>query len=270
MTTLILNHLRYHVDEHGTGSEAVLLLHGFTGRSGSWAPIVGALAERFRVITPDLIGHGATEAPEDAARYGIDRAVEDLVALLDGQGLAAVHWIGYSMGARLALHAALKHPSRVSTLTLESGSPGLATQAEREARVAADWALADRIEREGIEAFVAYWESLPLFASQAQLPNDVRARLHAARLRNNPRGLANSLRGMGTGAQPSNWKALDAFKRPTHLLVGALDVKFVAIAEQMRARLPRARCTVVPDAGHTVHLEQPAAWCAAVLPALTP
>lgn len=264
-----LNGLRYHVAEHGSGPEALLLVHGFTGNSASWAPVVDALAERFRVIAPDLIGHGETEAPEDVARYEIDRAADDLIALLDEVGLTAVHCVGYSMGARLALHAALRHSSRVRTLTLESGSPGLATQAEREARVAADTALADRIEREGIEAFVAHWEALPLFASQAQLPGDVRARLHAARLRNNPRGLANSLRGMGTGAQPSNWQALSTFERPTHLIVGALDAKFVAIADQMRAHQPNARRTIVPAAGHTVHLEQPSAWCEAVLSGLS-
>ena len=264
-----LNGLRYHVAEHGSGPEAVLLLHGFTGSSASWTPVVDALAQRYRVFVPDLIGHGATEAPEDVSRYRIDRATDDLITLLDELGLPAVHWIGYSMGARLALHAALRHPSRVRTLTLESGSPGLAAPAEREARVAADMALADRIERDGIEAFVAHWEALPLFASQAQLPGDVRARLHAARLHNNPRGLANSLRGMGTGAQPSNWHALPDFERPTHLIVGARDTKFVAIAGQMQARLPHARRTIMPDAGHTVHLEQPAAWCEAVLSGLT-
>lgn len=264
-----LNGLRYHVAEHGTGLEAILLLHGFTGSSASWAPVVDRLAERYRVLAPDLIGHGATEAPQDVSRYRIDRAADDLIALLDELGLPTVHWVGYSMGARLALHAALRHPSRVNTLTLESGSPGLASLAERETRVAADSALADRIERDGIEAFVAHWEALPLFASQVVLSVETRAALHTARLRNDPRGLAHSLRGMGTGAQPSNWEALAAFQRPAHLIVGALDAKFVAIAEQMQARLPNARRTIVPDAGHTIHVEQPAAWCEAVLAGLS-
>ena len=264
-----LNGLHYHVAEQGAGPEAVLLLHGFTGSSASWAPIIDTLAEHHHVIAPDLIGHGETEAPLESARYTIDRSADDLIALLDRLGLGSAHWIGYSMGARLALHAALRHPSRLNTLTLESGSPGLATQAEREARVAADTALADRIERDGIEAFVAHWEALPLFASQAQLPVDARARLHTARLRNNPRGLSNSLRGMGTGAQPSNWDALSTFDRPSHLIGGALDTKFVAIAEQMLARLPIARRTIVPDAGHTIHLERPTAWCDAVFSGLS-
>ena len=257
MPTHTLNGLDYDVAEYGAGPEAVLLLHGFTGSSASWAPIAARLARRYRVLAPDLLGHGATAAPPDPERYRIAHAAHDLITLLDRLGLTTVHWVGYSMGARLALYAALHHPERVRTLTLESGSPGLATAEERMARVAADSTLADRIEGEGLEAFVAYWEGLPLFASQAQLPESVRASLHAARLRNNPLGLANSLRGMGTGAQPSAWEALNGFTRPTRLIVGALDAKFVAIAAQMQARLPNARCVVVAAAGHAVHVERP-------------
>lgn len=259
MATHTLNGLNYHVAEHGSGKDAMLLLHGFTGSSASWAPIGLRLARRLRVLAPDLIGHGQTDSPRDPERYRIEYATADLIALLDSLELTAVHWVGYSMGARLALHAALRHPERVRTLTLESGSPGLATEAERSARIAADTALADRIEHEGLEAFVTHWESLPLFSSQTRLPEPVRAGLHAARLRNNPIGLANSLRGMGTGAQPSGWEALSSFTRPTRLIVGALDAKFVGIASQMHARLPNATPTVVPDAGHAAHVERPGA-----------
>ena len=265
MPTHTLNGLDYDVAEYGAGPEAVLLLHGFTGSSASWAPIAARLARRYRVLAPDLLGHGATAAPPDPERYRIAHAANDLITLLDRLGLASVHWVGYSMGARLGLYAALHHPERVRTLTLESGSPGLATAEERAARVASDAGLADRIERDGLEAFVAYWEALPLFASQAQLPESVRASLHAARLRNNPLGLANSLRGMGTGAQPSGWEALSSLTHSTRLIVGELDTKFVGIAQAMQARLPQALTTVVADVGHTVHLENASAFLAALV-----
>lgn len=263
-----LNGLNYHVVEYGAGPEAVVLLHGFTGSSASWDAIAAQLAARYHVLAPDLPGHGATDAPTDPTRYRIEQATADLIALLDARGIASAHWVGYSMGARLALHVALTHPQRAVTLTLESGSPGLATQAEREARVAADAALANRIENDGVQAFVAFWESLPLFASQSALTDAVRLTLRAARLRNSPVGLANSLRGMGTGAQPSGWDALAAFDRPTHLIVGALDAKFVDIAARMQKRLPQAVTTVVPAAGHAVHLEQPGAFLAALFAGL--
>ena len=265
-----LNGLRYHITEYGAGSEAVILLHGFTGSSASWDTIASQLAARYHVLAPDLPGHGATEAPAEPDRYRIERTAADLIALLDARGIVSAHWVGYSMGARLALYTALTHPERCNTLTLESGSPGLATAQERATRIAADDALADRIERDGLEAFVAYWESLPLFASQTALSRQLRDQLHAARLRNDPRGLANSLRGMGTGAQPSGWDALGVFNRPTHLIVGALDTKFVGIAAQMQARLPHAMTTVVPDVGHTIHLEQPGAFLSSLIAGLQP
>ena len=100
-------------------------------------------------------------------------------------------------------YVAVHYPQLVRSLVLESASPGLATAAERQLRRAADEALAERIERDGIPAFVSAWEQLPLFAGLAWLPAEERAALRAQRLANNATGLANSLRGMGTGAQPS-------------------------------------------------------------------
>ena len=117
--------------------------------------------------------------------------------------------------------------------------------------------LADFIEREGIAAFVARWEALPLWASQAQLAEEVRVQLRRRRLQNNPVGLANSLRGMGTGRQPSLWGHLAVLDVPVLLLAGELDNKFVAINRKMARLLPRATLQIVPGAGHTVHLERP-------------
>ena len=164
------------------------------------------------------------------------------------------------MGGRVALHLAAAAPERVAALVLESSSPGIVSAAERQARVAADTALADAIERDGLSAFVDRWERQSLFASQAALPEDTRARLRAQRLANNPLGLANSLRGMGAGRQESLWDRLAGLDVPTLLIAGALDAKYCALADEMLALLPNARAAIVPGAGHTVHLEQPQAF----------
>ena len=95
--------------------------------------------------------------------------VQDLTALLDRLGIARAPVVGYSMGGRVALHLALGAPERVAALVLESASPGIADAAQRAARVKSDEALADDIERLGIEAFVDRWEAQPLFASQSRL-----------------------------------------------------------------------------------------------------
>lgn len=260
-----LNDLTYNVTVHAApaaDSPAYLLLHGFTGAASNWAAVASALSPRASVVIPDLLGHGATDAPDDPARYAMPHAAADLFVLWQHLALPPVHLVGYSMGGRLALYTALAYPRMVARLTLESASPGLETDAERTARRASDEALADRIEREGVAAFTAAWENLPLFATQSAA---AKASLRPVRLAQRPRGLANSLRGMGTGAQPSLWPRLPELAMPVHLIAGALDAKFVAINQRMAALMPAARLTVIPDAGHTVHLEQPDAYLAALL-----
>jgi 2-succinyl-6-hydroxy-2,4-cyclohexadiene-1-carboxylate synthase len=169
------------------------------------------------------------------------------------------------MGGRLALYMALHYPARFSTLILESSSPGLKTQSEREERAKLDTVLATHIEADGIAAFVQYWESLPLFWTQKSLPLAEAQRLHQQRLNNYPRGLANSLRGMGTGTQPSLWDQLPKLNLPVLLLTGALDPKFVAIGKRMADTIPDAQLDIMPDAGHTIHLEQPEEYTEAVM-----
>ncbi len=180
-------------------------------------------------------------------------------------GPEPTHVVGYSMGARLALALAVRHPERVRTLVLESGSPGLASEEERSARCASDEALASELEREGIVPFVDAWEARPLFASIARrLSVEARAAVRARRLAHDPRGLAAALRGLGTGSLPSFWEDLPGLDLPVLLLAGAEDAKFVEIASAMASRLPRATLRIVPEAGHTVHLEQPVRWLEAV------
>lgn len=245
------------------GERPLLMLHGFTGSGKNWEPLAQNLSGVY-CIAPDLLGHGRTEAPQDPDRYKMEQAAVDLVDLLDMLGLASVDLLGYSMGGRLALYVALTYPERVRRLILESSSPGLAGEDERIGREQRDNALAERIEREGIPAFVDFWESLGLWESQKQLVPEKRAGLREQRLENRPLGLANSLRGMGTGVQPNLWPRLAELKMSVLLLTGEHDGKFIGIAQEMMAQLPDARHQIVPDAGHTVHFEQSEAWCTAV------
>ncbi len=247
-----INGVNYAVAWHGAG-DPLVLLHGFTGSAAHWRALDFGAAQ----LAPDLLGHGDTDAPGSPARYGIAQAAADLIAIFDHYGLQRVALLGYSMGGRLALYTALHHPARIAALILESASPGLATEEARLARVADDEALAARILAEGIPAFVQHWENLPLFASQS---GAAKAALRPARLGQRARGLANSLRGMGTGAQPSLWGDLPRLLLPVLLITGALDEKFTAIAQQMQASIPGAQHTVIDGAGHAVHLEQPDAY----------
>ena len=241
----------------------LLALHGFTGSGRTWDALAAALGPDVAVVAPDLPGHGAN-LPDDEAEYALARTAERLWEALDARGVARPHVLGYSMGGRLALRVALLRPGRVRALVLESASPGIAGEAERAARVARDRALAADVERDGVAAFVDRWERLPLWDSQAALPDAVRAGLRAARLANDRRGLARSLGGAGAGADPPLHDRLAGLAMPVLLVAGALDAKYVALAHEMAARMPRARVAIVPDAGHAVHLERPAAFAALV------
>ena len=254
-----LGDVTYAYVEQGEG-EALLLLHGFTGSSASWERVLPELAGAYRVIAVDLLGHGMSDAPAEPARYGMVPVAADITALLDHLGIDRAHLFGYSMGGRLALYLALLLPERWHSLTLESSSPGLVTREERAERAARDEELAAFIETEGIAAFVDYWAQLPLFASQQRLPAAVQEKHRRQRLQNNPAGLVGSLRGMGTGVQPSLWAQLGELALPTLLLAGALDDKFVAFAQRMARVIPGATLAMVPGAGHTIHLEQPELW----------
>ena len=249
--------VRLHALRAGRGP-ALLLLHGFTGSAATWAPFLAPLAGRHDVVAVDLLGHGASDRPPDPARHAAARVADDLAALLDALGVARAAVLGYSMGGRLALHFALAHPDRVSALVLESASAGIADDDERRERADADARLADDLERDGTAAFVARWERLPLWASQASLPAATRERLRAQRLANDAAALAASLRGAGAGITPPAHGRLASLRTPTLLVAGALDAKYARLARELSAAIPDARAVVVPEAGHAVHLERPA------------
>jgi 2-succinyl-6-hydroxy-2,4-cyclohexadiene-1-carboxylate synthase len=236
--------------------DALVLLHGFTQTRQSWRRTVAALGGRYRAVAPDLPGHGQMSERRPAS---LAATLAYLRALVDEPHVLA----GYSMGGRIALHAALARPDRVRRLVLVGASPGLADAGERAARRSADEALADRIEAIGIEAFAEEWGRGPLWEGQ---PERVRAAAHADRLRNTPAGLADALRGLGTGALPPLWDRLGELRMPVVLAAGERDAKFRAIAERMAERLPDARLEIVPGTGHAAHLERPDLVAAAITP----
>jgi len=227
----------------------LVLLHGFTQTGRSWEPVRHALAARYRAVAPDLPGHGRFAARRPASFAACD-------AYLRALGRGRITLAGYSMGGRIALHAALGLADRVERLVLIGASPGLADPRERAARAAADAALADRIEAIGIEAFVREWSAQPLFAD---MPRGIAEVADADRMRNTAPGLAAALRGLGTGVMPPLWERLGELAPPVELVVGERDEKFRAIAERMQSALPDARLHLVAGAGHAVQLEAPEA-----------
>ena len=217
---IISDGIQYHVEVCGEGSIPLVLLHGFTGDTSTWTPFYDAWGKQVKLISPDIIGHGKTESPDVLSRYQIESVAKDLKAILEHFDVEQVDLLGYSMGGRLALTFALLFPKRVRKLILESASPGLATEDERQLRRMKDAELAHFIKEQGIRSFVDYWEGIPLFQTMNRLPSAQKQVIREQRLNNSPSGLANSLLGMGTGSQPSWWGKLNKLTCEVMLLNG--------------------------------------------------
>lgn len=221
-------------------------VHGFTQTRESWRPV----AERF-------VGDHAVrllDAPHHGGSSDLDvdlPGAADLIARAAGGGTC----VGYSMGGRMSLLAALTHPDQIGALVLVSATPGIDVGADRQARRDADDRLADEIERVGTATFLESWLAQPMFARLRPDARDI-----AARLANPPGALARSLRRCGTGTQEPLWSRLGSLTMPVLLVSGEADGKFTDITCRMAAALPQARLEIIEGAGHAPHLEQPDAF----------
>jgi 2-succinyl-6-hydroxy-2,4-cyclohexadiene-1-carboxylate synthase len=219
-------------------------LHGFTQTGRSAHQFRSILAASRDVISPDLARHGA-----NADVGGSLDEIADAVmgAMPDG----GIDLGGYSFGARVALHAAIRHPERVRRLVLLGATRGIRDDLARVARRERDARLAERAEELGAETFIAEWLAQPMFAS-LQIDEC------EAASRRDQRGdaLASSLREAGTGTQRWLGEEVTELDMPVLAMAGALDVRF---AEEARAiaRSSHGQFAVVPGAGHAAHIQQP-------------
>ena len=256
-------------------SPRFFLLHGFTGSPASWDAVRGALPENFLVDAPEILGHdalghdalghdGAGTIDTRSFAEEVDRLARRAVAMAGGTDGAGVHLAGYSQGGRLAVGLLARHPRLFVSATLIGASPGLAGDEARRARRELDEARARQLEEEGLDRFIDAWEALPLFATQRELPAEVRAAQRAQRLAHRAAGLARALRVLGTGMMPDYSPALGGITVPVHLMAGERDAKFRRLAHEMARPLPRASVEIVPGVGHNVALEAPRRVAAAL------
>jgi len=229
----------------------VALLHGFGQTARCWGTLPAALTPDHEVVRLDAPGHG------DTGGEGVDLpATADLIAEAAGPAV----YVGYSMGGRMALQLAVDRPDVVRGLVVVGGTPGIEDAAERASRREADHALAQRIRDDGVDAFIRYWLDLPLFAGL-----HAEARFEDERRRNMAEGLATSLERAGTGSQDPLWDRLAEIDVPVLLVAGQDDERYVDIALRTGAAIgPGTELSLITDAGHSVHLEQPARFAGAL------
>jgi 2-succinyl-6-hydroxy-2,4-cyclohexadiene-1-carboxylate synthase len=236
----------------------VTLLHGFTQSGRSWHEVISTMPTGWRWVVPDLRGHGETQTSPSAA-FNMDACAADLEMLWDELGIERTHLVGYSMGGRLALHVAAQRQKRLASILTIGAHAGLDEDA-REGRRRDDEALAERIEHDGIEAFVDYWTAQPMFAGLGRRGPSFLAQVRAERMSNSAAGLAASLRGMGAGTMEPVWRELARVRLPGTFVAGQLDVRYAAFARRLASAVPNGRVEIVAGAGHAVHLERPGAF----------
>lgn len=210
----------------------------------------------FCCLAVDLPGHGQTIVKQDSD-YQMPNVAQALINLLIELNIKQCILVGYSMGGRIALYLAIHFPQYFPGVILESASPGLASQLERDHRIAKDSKLAEQLESSDFDFanFIQQWYSNPLFTSLVKHPHYPKA--IARRLCNDPHQLAKSLRLIGLGTQPNLWKSLPKIQIPLLLIVGELDPKFVRINQMMANSCPQASFYRINSTGHNVHFEAP-------------
>lgn len=237
----------------------LLLLHGWMGSSEDYCEVIDRLKSRFNCIAIDLPGHGRTEVIDGDLGYDFVNTARGIVQLLDRLKIDRCAIAGYSFGGRLALYLALEYPERCDRVMLESASPGLATEVERQARIIQDWQIIDRLETDPLADFVRDWYRQPLFTGIENHP-DFDNLIHRRIATNSADNLIKSLERAGVGMQPYLGERLKRHNKPVSLLVGGLDRKFIDINREIERECEQISLKIVPNCSHNVHFQNPQAW----------
>jgi 2-succinyl-6-hydroxy-2,4-cyclohexadiene-1-carboxylate synthase len=246
--------IEFNVKKYGDPSNPpAVFLHGFMGSADDWQDVINSITDNYYCLAFDLPGHGLTKV-KSIDEYKIQTCAQQLVEWLELNIKNKFDLCGYSMGGRLALYMAVNYSDRIKKVIIESASPGLKTKEERQNRIQIDNLRAKRILMESLDQFLDDWYELPLFDNINKESDDYKSMIER-RLKNNPILLAKSLLHMGTGNQPSLWDQFDKIKSQLLLIVGEKDDKFKMIAGEIADNCYNAKMKIIPDSGHTVHLE---------------
>ncbi len=260
--TVSLHGQRFHYTEWGPpAAPPVVLLHGITGHARTWDDEARLLAERRRVLALDQRGHGDSDPAPDGD-YGDDALLGDLDAFVHALGLGRVSLLALSLGGRVAINYAGRYPAQVERLVVVDIGPEIAPAGR--ARVGTLMATAP-------ERFASIEDVIIHMRANAPRYTDAMLR-HRAQHAVRPlpgggftwkydRALRDAIR-QGRPRVPADlWPQWRAIACPTLLVRGAeSDVLSDETAKRMMDALPGARLVVVPDAGHTVPGDQPAAF----------
>jgi pimeloyl-ACP methyl ester carboxylesterase len=261
-----LNGIEIAVAEAGRGDPPLLLVHGFTGHRDDFVDRIPELGQARRVLAPDLRGHGGSTRTGRAEDFHFEQLVDDLRALLDALEIERIDLLGHSFGGMVALRFALAHPERVSSLVLMNTAPFAPDDYDP-----ATFEKAGAIAR---EKGMARLQELVERASRADAEPSAEDRqtekwadrywAHHRRRYREMDPVAYGALGAVMLGQASLVPRLGEIRCRTTVIVGADDRKFLRGADLLAAGIPGARRVTIPEAGHHPHMENPAAWRAAM------
>jgi len=243
-------------DEIDPDKPVVILLHGFMGSGSGFQLLLPYLEPFCNTVTIDLLGHGLTDGAETSDRFSISRQIKDIHQIITDIFQFKPFLYGYSMGGRIALRCALAHPECLHGLILESTHYGLEEKSEISERKRIDEQRAQAIEKD-FDKFVNRWQTLPLFRHKSSQSPGKPDPYEDIQHQQNPNQMAKSLRGCGAAQMSSVKKKLKSLTIPVLLIAGEADSKYVKISRKMHQKLPKSYLSVIPGAGHRVHVEQP-------------
>ena len=246
----------HYFDSCSLNRDILVFLHGFTGSSRDFLAIPDFLINNYRCLIPDLPGHGQTQVIEAESSFTAVGQVALLERWLDSIGQSKFHLFGYSMGGRLALQFAVKNSAQLKSLILISTTAGIKAESARLARAKADEKLAQTIIDSKPVDFLNTWLAQPLFKEIADKGQEFIAKEVFRRLPLQPSGLACSLKYFSSGAMPSVWHQLFNIKPPTLVIAGSKDQKYLALASELVAIIPKATLKILPT-GHAPLIESP-------------
>ena len=251
-------------EDTGAGTP-VVFVHEFAGDLRSWEPQVRFLSRRYRCITYNARGFPPSDVPDGAGAYSQDRARDDVLAVLDGLDIEHAHIVGLSMGGFATLHFGLAYPERARSLVL--GGVGYGAEPDQQARFHGEAdANAEFLRTRGMDAFA---ENYSIGPTRVQFQNkDPRGWREFAEMlaEHSAAGSADTQQGVQK-KRPSLYDLTDrmeALTVPTLIISGDEDWPCLVPNILMKRTIPSAGLLVVPNTGHTVNLEEPAAFNAAL------
>jgi pimeloyl-ACP methyl ester carboxylesterase len=251
--------VKLHYEDTGSGI-AIVFVHEFAGDYRAWEPQVRYFSRRYRCITYNARGYPPSDVPEDGERYSQDRARDDIRAVLDALSIEAAHIVGLSKGGFATLHFGFTYPRRARSLVIAGAGYGAAP--DKRAQFAEEAEHAARKFEAGMAKAAADYALGP---TRVQLQNkDPRGwKEFAEQLsEHSAAGAAHTLRGVQK-RRPSLFDLTDkmaAITAPTLIMTGDEDWPCLEPALLMKRKIATSGLVVMPNAGHAINLEEPAAF----------